>query len=142
MSVQVPVYRNGALHCYAVVDDDDGAMAGLRWHLSSKGYVRRIIRNGAGGMRTIYLHRMVLGVTAGNQTVDHLDGDKLNNRRANREAVTVHENTRRQMERQSKNGGLTMARRWRERRASTPAAPPVPAPTPREEKPEEPPSPF
>ena len=74
---------------YCVVDDDIFECYGkLRWHLSDNGYVVR--RN---NHKTIRLHRLVLDCPEG-LVIDHINRDKLDNRRCNLRCVTQAENVR------------------------------------------------
>lgn len=95
----------------SVVDDEDfDDLAGHRWCVmpSANG------RNYAGGKRgkkTIYMHRQimesVLGEPLGTRVVDHMDGDTLNNQRANLRAVTQVENMRNAIKRATNTSGYT-----------------------------------
>lgn len=71
----------------AKVDDDDYKKYNhLRWHLSDTGYaVRRY--NG----ETYRLHRLIMNCPEG-MVVDHLNGDKLDNRKCNLRICTQREN--------------------------------------------------
>lgn len=72
-----------------IVDDDDYIKYNhLRWHLSDTGYaVRRV--NG----ETYRLHRLIVKCPEG-MVVDHLNGNKLDCRRANLRICTQAENSR------------------------------------------------
>jgi hypothetical protein len=77
----------------ALVDDADyDRLARFGWRLVPSGYVVRRERH-RGGRRVFYLHREVVGATHGDLLrVEHINGDKLDNRRANlrvRPAVTA-----------------------------------------------------
>ena len=60
-----------------------------RWYRNSQGYAVCF-----DGSPIVYLHREITGAAPG-QFVDHLNGDKLDNRRANLELVTRTQNNRR-----------------------------------------------
>lgn len=47
-----------------------------------------------GVQKSVYLHRVIMGVTDPKIDVDHIDGDGLNNRRSNLRAVTRQKNLR------------------------------------------------
>lgn len=80
-AVRVPLNRGGP----ALVDAADAALvSGGKWHLTRKGYAARRIAG-----RVVFMHRLILGaaVTEGRVT-DHVNGDRLDNRRANLRVVT------------------------------------------------------
>lgn len=78
---------------YALVDDADfDVVAGHHWHVSSTGYAAATI----GGKRH-YMHRMIMNPPNAFM-VDHIDGDKLNNQRANLRICTNGENMRNKLE--------------------------------------------
>lgn len=93
-SVNVPLRRrDGSIKAYALIDavDADGVMRS-RWYLSAKGYVVRSIWKD-GHKPTLRLHRVLLGLEPGDpREVDHINRDKLDNRRANLRIVTRAEN--------------------------------------------------
>jgi hypothetical protein len=76
--------RRGAIVATALVDDEDIEFTSRRWHLSS-GYP-------ATGARSERMHSLILGRHAGLEP-DHLNGDKLDNRRENLRLVSHAENT-------------------------------------------------
>lgn len=76
----------------AKIDAADAEMIGeMRWSASAHGYARAVY-NDAGGKQTQYfMHRSVVSPAAW-QHVDHIDGDKLNNTRANLRVCSMAEN--------------------------------------------------
>jgi hypothetical protein len=82
----------------ALVDDEDaGLIGGYKWRgLKSKGahtaYAYAQIR-GSRPKRRIYLHRLIMNAPAGIE-VDHINGNGLDNRRANLRLATRVENSR------------------------------------------------
>lgn len=82
--------RDGSVSGYAVIDEVDAERLGQRrWFLTKKGYAARALRRG----KTCLLHREVLGISDWDGLQgDHIDRDKLNNRRSNLRVLTNAEN--------------------------------------------------
>jgi hypothetical protein len=77
--------------CCALVDDNDyEKLCSVKWHLTARGYVAGRVKNN-GICRRVYLHRYLLDAQP-DQFVDHMDGDRLNNTRANLRLVTRAQN--------------------------------------------------
>lgn len=79
----------------AIIDASDiPIVAGKNWHtqlsVNGRAYAVRTVKSG-GTKRTIWLHREIIAATP-IQMVDHIDGNGLNNRRANLRAATNSEN--------------------------------------------------
>ena len=79
----------------AVIDDDDYAVAlQFKWcaaKMRGQFYAVSRIRTPLGSYRNIYLHRLLmlgLGAPKDGLEVDHIDGNPLNNRRANLRIAT------------------------------------------------------
>lgn len=74
---------------FATVDDADFELFGVySWHCTEHGYsARRDAHN-----KHHYLHRDILGAKKG-EVVDHISGDKLDNRRSNLRICSQAENT-------------------------------------------------
>jgi len=82
----------------ARVDDEDyERLVRHRWHLADTGtrfYVARYCRVGEKrGRSKLWMHREVIGAPAG-LFVDHIDGDGLNNQKANLRLCTYSQNNR------------------------------------------------
>jgi hypothetical protein len=79
-----------------IVDDDDFARYGhLKWHYSHGRAVRRVgkwTRDKSGVKGTVWLHREIMGNPDG-LVVDHINGNALDNRRANLRLCTQRENS-------------------------------------------------
>ncbi len=89
---QIPVYsRHGILAGFTTVDADDYSRAiHYRWDITN-GYARhRHMENAR--MQYLQMHRFILGITDPEQLVDHIDGDRLNNRRGNLRIATASQN--------------------------------------------------
>jgi hypothetical protein len=70
----------------ALVDPEDyPALADYKWHRTSENYARRSIQRD----RKVYMHRQILGLERGNPLfVDHVNRNRLDNRRENLRVVT------------------------------------------------------
>jgi hypothetical protein len=65
----------------AVIDDEDyERVAALKWTYGGGGYAHR--------RGNVYLHRFILGEVPDGMVVDHINRDKLDNRRANLRITT------------------------------------------------------
>lgn len=81
----------------ALVDREDlDLVQQHRWHAythnSRTWYAKTNIRRPDGRQTTVYMHRLILGLTDPAVHVDHANGDGLDNRRANLRACTRNEN--------------------------------------------------
>lgn len=88
----IPVLRrDGTRVAWTRVHPEDEIL-GIKqaWRLSSEGYVVRSEMQD-GSKRTIYLHREVAGTPPGMLT-DHINGDRLDNRRSNLRIATPSQN--------------------------------------------------
>jgi hypothetical protein len=87
MSQTIPLTRGQA----ALVDDADyDRLKMWKWMLVGDGYAGRFDRT-IRPPRLVYMHRLVLEAQSG-QRVDHINGDKLDNRRENLRLVTAAQN--------------------------------------------------
>jgi hypothetical protein len=92
-----------------LVDDEDfDRLSEFRWTKSYRGYVHRYIKTGV----SILIHREVLGMSREDaRLVDHINGNRLDNRRANLRACTTAQNClNRAIQRNSTSGykGVTL----------------------------------
>ena len=91
-SVRIPLYgRNEAIVAYTLVDVDIAEWASQwKWRVISGRYAGRwIYDRSTKSIQCIYLHREILGLTAGNPLQgDHINRVRLDNRRGNLRAVT------------------------------------------------------
>lgn len=73
----------------AIVDDDDfERLSHHKWHISLKGYARRSLHNPE---RKEYMHRVVIGASE-DENVDHINRDRLDNRKCNLRLCSDREN--------------------------------------------------
>lgn len=93
-TVRIPLRdRHGVARAFAIVDSADAKELNRnRWCLNNNGYaVRGRKRNGKTTL--IPMHRQILGLEPGDRRqVDHINGDRLDNRRANLRIVTNAQN--------------------------------------------------
>lgn len=89
---------------HVLVDDDDYArLAAHRWCPSVNLHTTYAMRSVAG--RTIYMHREILQPDAA-MHVDHIDGNGLNNQRANLRPATMAQNLANQRRRSDNTSGI------------------------------------
>lgn len=83
----IPLRRvDGSVRALAVVDADSD-LGERRWHLTGVGYAART--GPRPERRMVYMHREVLGLDPDDpRVVDHINGEKLDNRRSNLRAVS------------------------------------------------------
>lgn len=82
--------RDGAVRAYAIVDAEDADFVNQwRWSLGSNGYVHRGTCRAGGVQRTYRLHREIMGLVPGDGLeVDHINRNRLDNRRSNLRVAT------------------------------------------------------
>lgn len=78
---------------FLIDDEDYELVSSHKWYLHVAGYVYRIKKCEDGKRRNLYLHRLLLNLVRGDgRLVDHINGNKLDNRRCNIRACTKAEN--------------------------------------------------
>lgn len=81
---EIPLSR-GAV---ATIDDEDyEAISAYHWHLHSAGYAHAWETRA----KKVFMHRLIANAEKG-QYVDHVDGNRLNNRRSNLRIATASQN--------------------------------------------------
>lgn len=93
--VEIPLDDNGK-H-FAIVDEADFHLVVPRvWGLNNTGYAANYATKDLYGKRTsLLMHRLLLGLQPGDKRdVDHIDKNKLNNRRSNLRVCSRSENQR------------------------------------------------
>lgn len=88
-AVRIPLRRrDGSIRAYTVVDAADAEWVNQwQWCLTDTGYAVRNVKSG-GRRTTVKLHRELLGLVWGDGLEgDHLNRDRLDNRRSNLRAV-------------------------------------------------------
>lgn len=98
---------------YIIDDEDFELVSKYHWYTDNKGYLR-IERN----RKKIKLHRLLTNCPKG-LTVDHINGNKLDNRRSNLRICTNQENVRNVVKRKNNKSGFkgvywhTQSKCWR-----------------------------
>jgi hypothetical protein len=75
----------------AIIDDwwkEDVLENGQKWFLDHDGYVESTMETGFKSPKVVYLHRLIMGDKVG-FVIDHINGDKLDNREANLRHLTL-----------------------------------------------------
>lgn len=86
---KIPLMGNAGKGKYALVDDEDyEVLSWFRWNYSS-GYAYSVPRK---GFKPLKMHRLILGQTDRNRVVDHINLNKLDNRRNNIIIVSTGQN--------------------------------------------------
>ena len=82
---------NGTVVAQAIVDEEDfETLNEHRWFLSSEGYALRVTPRP--NRQTISMARFILGLERGDKrTADHINREKLDNRRVNLRTLSNHE---------------------------------------------------
>lgn len=86
---KIPLFGKLGLGKYALVDDEDvERVAGTKWHVSDSGYAVNRYKG-----KTLRMHRLI-NETPDGLVTDHINHNRLDNRKKNLRAVTQKENVR------------------------------------------------
>ncbi len=108
----------------AIIDDDDlhKIEQGGSWSFAKRkyggGYAQKTVYS-KGKWKTLLLHRVVLGIMDSKIKIDHINGDKLDCRKANLRIATTNQNTKNRLKHTkstSKYKGVcfvTKSQKWR-----------------------------
>lgn len=98
---RIPVHRGQEVVAWATVDAADAGLSRYFWRLSDRGYVIRSC--GSGHVR---MHRSIMGVSDPETLVDHINRDRLDNRRENLRIVTRQGNAENRSPRKRSASGI------------------------------------
>jgi len=88
--IKMPVWYKHEIVAYALIDDVDIRLFNWKWYMYEDGYVvRHETRNG--GYENFRLHKEIMKPSKDMQ-VDHINGNKLDNRRENLRLCTRQQN--------------------------------------------------
>lgn len=100
---------------YAVIDEEDYSLvSAYKWHLNSQGYAKSDWWEGKDRFHVL-MHRLIIQCPKG-MIVDHINGNRLDNRKSNLRVCTLLENARarRKFSGSSRYKGVSKLRkRWR-----------------------------
>lgn len=93
--VRIPLSGATGAGQYALIDAADFyCVAPFTWWLSGVGEYASAHTRANGKKQTVKMHRLILGITDESTYVDHINGDKLDNRRSNLRIASRAENMR------------------------------------------------
>lgn len=90
---------------FYIDDEDYPIVQGRAWYITKRGYVATSIRKD-GKVNNVNLHRLLIK-TDGNVDVDHINGNKMDNRRTNLRICTHQQNSCNQKKRSTNKSGYT-----------------------------------
>lgn len=88
--IKVVNSRTGKITAYSKIDENDlGLIRQYKWHLTSNGYLATRTN-----YKIMFLHQLFLDYDTTRYECDHINRDKLDNRRSNIQIITNQENSR------------------------------------------------
>lgn len=88
---EIPLAKNRG---FAIVDDEDfDFLSKYKWKINPRGYIYRNFYKGNGHSTSVLMHRKIMSAPKGME-IDHINNDKLDNRKSNLRLCTVDENSR------------------------------------------------
>ncbi len=92
MSKLIPLSGNKSAGKFVIVDDDDfDTLNSYSWHISGYGYASRYTGGGRKNASSITMHRQIMNEPNG-IGVDHINGNKLDNRKCNLRLASQSQN--------------------------------------------------
>lgn len=86
--------------CVAIVDAEDADLAEVKWHCCGQGYAQRNVPCNTGNkkQKQVAMHRTIMSKIyerefGRHELIDHINGNRLDNRRANLRLCTSAQNT-------------------------------------------------
>lgn len=93
--IRIPLRaRDGSVRAWAIVDREDADLADVTWHQNGNGYAQRRRGDPYGLMHRIVLGRLIGRELATAEQCDHINGDRLDDRRDNLRIATNSQNAR------------------------------------------------
>lgn len=88
---QIPLSKGKS----AIIDSDVYQdVSQFRWYINSCGYAVRNVKSTGKGQKTLFLHHYIMPKPEETMETDHINGDKLDNRKINLRICTKSENQR------------------------------------------------
>lgn len=101
--IKANCHRSGKVLEFTIDESDLSFVTQWSWHINCNGYVYRQFRDETGKCRCIFLHRELANTPDGFFT-DHINRNKLDNRRSNLRIATKSQNAMNSASRKSSSG--------------------------------------